>query len=1135
MAAGFLLSGLGAFAEEAPEGRIISLHGRVEHQPRRRELWNPARILEELFEEDRVRTFQDSRTAILFLDETQVRLRDEAELTVRRVASRQEGGSVFDLARGEGWFRTKNTESDLTITTPAVTAAIRGTEVNVEVDQGGRTVVTVVEGSVIVSNDFGSIEVSLGEQGIANPGEAPVKAIILQPEDAVQWVLYYPVDMSYSDIPPEAAGTPIRKAVGLLRRGDPDAALAELEAVIDTNPWAPLLASVAHLEGGDIQAARGAIDRDPIGKIGAWHAAQRGAVELAVGNTEAAEELLTRALALDAENPRALSLLSTTALTQNRIQEARSYAQRALDANPNSASAHIVAGEVSQALYDLPSALSHFGRALDADPDSARARLNRARVRFGTENVSGAEEDTEWILNLNPLDAHAASLAGFLHLARNLISEAEALFEPSYTADPTLGEPHIGLGIVRFSQKREEEALWELLTATLLEPKRSLYQSYLGKGYYQLKRDAEALSALESASTLDPLDPTPHLYMAVILEDQYRHAEALSAYRTAMLLNDNRGVYRGRLLLDRDHATANVSLAGVYRQFGFERRGLAEAIRSVTKDPTNAGAHLLLSDLFYGLPGRLQAQKSEYLQYLVYSPVSRNSFTAYNEYTALFEQPRFGAGLGTTAGYPLSMGGQLTTVSGNPYFAHLALLNVKGQEGTPSENTDVSILAAFRAKVAMGLRSNLFFQLMVDRALLGDYYYDNVLVGEDTDNPIKINVPNENPDPNLEREYTDFGAILGFKHVFGPGNTHASVFQFMNVTSDSLTTISADDILPGLELEQTYNFKWQAYGLQKQQTLALGRHRFAAGAEGYLRSINTALEITESFFGSTFDEADASVRDYGGAAWLWDGWEPADWLHLTAGVRYQRDIGEDFVSALFGEEVKHDYTGFYPLGGASLYIGNHLVLRAAAFQRLNARLFGDKLAPTTVESFLLDRSEQNYAKRTEYNAALETIWDRFFHRTHVYRRWIDNPPESLDGIDDAVVSGVDNAFNLLVHPRVGLSVENRLSLTETDPYRRIQDEVEGGIAFSHPDGFRVRLTNTTIFDRYSETEISELEDAVYNLLGLEADYALPDKRGTITLAGKNLLDVDFTRYTDTFTNLRSPPHIEVAIDLRLRF
>ena len=63
--------------------------------------------------------------------------------------------------------------------------------------------------------------------------------------------------------------------------------------------------------------------------------------------------------------------------------------------------------------------------------------------------------------------------------------------------------------MVKFKLGEMEDGLWELLVATLLDPKISLYQSYLGKAYYQLKRFTEGLAALDSAIRLDSRDPTP--------------------------------------------------------------------------------------------------------------------------------------------------------------------------------------------------------------------------------------------------------------------------------------------------------------------------------------------------------------------------------------------------------------------------------------------------------------------------------------------------------------------------------------------------------------------------------------------------------------------------------------------------
>ena len=146
-----------------------------------------------------------------------------------------------------------------------------------------------------------------------------------------------------------------------------------------------------------------------------------------------------------------------------------------------------------------------------------------------------------------------------------------------------------------------------MLTATLLEPKVSLYQSYLGKAYYQLQRFREGLAALDSAKRLDPRDPTPWLYTSLFLRDQNRQVAALDALRESIARNGNRAVYRSRLLLDRDEATRSVSLAQLYRQLGFESWGAYEATKSLDADLTNASAHLFLAETYGGLPDRTQA------------------------------------------------------------------------------------------------------------------------------------------------------------------------------------------------------------------------------------------------------------------------------------------------------------------------------------------------------------------------------------------------------------------------------------------------------------------------------------------------------------------------------------------------
>ena len=124
-----------------PQGTLVSVQGRVEHAAAARtDAWAPATLKQSLFTDDRVRTLAASRAAILFIDETQVRLNAGATLTVQAVKKGAGAPTSLDLLGGEGWFRTKNPASGLTIKTPAATAAIRGTEINLQVAGDGESI-----------------------------------------------------------------------------------------------------------------------------------------------------------------------------------------------------------------------------------------------------------------------------------------------------------------------------------------------------------------------------------------------------------------------------------------------------------------------------------------------------------------------------------------------------------------------------------------------------------------------------------------------------------------------------------------------------------------------------------------------------------------------------------------------------------------------------------------------------------------------------------------------------------------------------------------------------------------------------------------------------------------------------------
>ena len=155
---------------------ILHLQGTGEQKPASVADWRPARVAQPLAAGDFVRTRDASRMALLFADQTQVRLHANTVLQVKAVATPAEPATNILLQLGRAWAQTRRPPSTpLYLHTPSATAGIRGTDWDIEVGPDGRTLLTVLSGEVVLSNPLGEVVVGRNEAAVAEPGKAPVK------------------------------------------------------------------------------------------------------------------------------------------------------------------------------------------------------------------------------------------------------------------------------------------------------------------------------------------------------------------------------------------------------------------------------------------------------------------------------------------------------------------------------------------------------------------------------------------------------------------------------------------------------------------------------------------------------------------------------------------------------------------------------------------------------------------------------------------------------------------------------------------------------------------------------------------------------------------------------------------------
>jgi len=345
---------------------------------------------------------------------------------------------------------------------------------------------------------------------------------------------------------------------------------------------------------------------------------------LAVGRVIKARALLDTLLLQSPDNVRVHAMLSIIALTQNHNSEALTLAQSAFTLDPTSPEAAIALSYVQQAQFDLRAAHDTLHTALRITPDNSLLLARQAELLLSLGNLEQAERLAQQAIGLDENQAHALTILGFSHLGQFEVERARHYFERAIQLNQADPLPRLGHGLAVIRDGNLSDGRREIEVAATLNPNNALIRSYLGKAYYEEKRTALAADQFILAKALDPLDPTPWFYDAIRKQTLNRPVEALQDLQQSIRLNDNRAVYRSRLLLDQDHAARGTSLARIYNDLGFQQLALSEGWKSVNTAPSNHSAHRLLADSYSALPRHEIARVSELLQAQLLQPLNLN-------------------------------------------------------------------------------------------------------------------------------------------------------------------------------------------------------------------------------------------------------------------------------------------------------------------------------------------------------------------------------------------------------------------------------------------------------------------------------------------------------------------------------
>lgn len=590
---------------------VLEVKGKVEIVRAGRRL--TARAKDVLQPGDHLQTLANSHATLLWYGRMASQASELSDLSIPPPPSPQKR-TVIEVLKGFIYFFHRDQPGQFEFRTPTASAVVLGTDFSVRVEEN-RTVLALFDGEVELSNPLGVVRFQSGEQGISELGQLPrVTPIVEAVNDLIQWFLYYPavLDVDEAGLSPQEEQV-LAESLAAYRSGDLPEALARYPA-----------------------------ERQPVSDAEKIYFA---ALLLTVGQVEKTEALLAT-LTPGAQRPAALASGLRKLIATVKGQPDLSTP------DPQLATSLLADSYYQQSRTNLAAALQAAASAARQAPRFGYAWARVAELQFSFGRTKEALAALQRALELSPRNAQALVLKGFLLSAQNNFSEAIVFFERAIDLDGGLGNGWLGRGLCRIRQGESEAGRQDLEVAAALEPQRSLLRSYLGKAFSNAGQSERARREIQLARQLDPRDPTGPFYGALLNQQNNRINEAVRDLEESQSLNDNRRLYRSRLLLDQDRAVRGANLATIYQDAGMTDVSVREAVRAVNADYANYSAHLFLANSFNQLRDPRQvniryetAWFSEFLVANLLAPVGAGTLSqriSEQEYSKLFERDRLG-------------------------------------------------------------------------------------------------------------------------------------------------------------------------------------------------------------------------------------------------------------------------------------------------------------------------------------------------------------------------------------------------------------------------------------------------------------------------------------------------------------
>jgi hypothetical protein len=213
-----LLLCMATFASGAEKvAAVIKIKGAVAVRPAKEKIYKQSYVGQVLYDGDWIKTNGDEFAAIVFMDGSQLKIREMTELEIRaKAVSQGVLNTDLYLTEGEVWTKVQKQKGDFKIQTPVSVASVKGTEFDLLYEKiENFSDLFVISGSVEFSNELGTILAKEMTHSRIVPEEKPTRVAKLKSSDVPEWKDSIEPNWGFNIIPEKQGKLPIGQVVNV--------------------------------------------------------------------------------------------------------------------------------------------------------------------------------------------------------------------------------------------------------------------------------------------------------------------------------------------------------------------------------------------------------------------------------------------------------------------------------------------------------------------------------------------------------------------------------------------------------------------------------------------------------------------------------------------------------------------------------------------------------------------------------------------------------------------------------------------------------------------------------------------------------------------------------------------------------